>query len=566
MDSRSVLASQRRALATIVALTIVGTASEAGFLIIVARAGVALANGDNTIVLQGDRIISMTAVLCVAVAFIAIRLTASLAAAEVSSRSLACAAVKIRADFTDAYLATSWEVKHGLAPGRVQQLLSAYTQTSVNVVTATARGLTALASLVALSAVAFVLEPYITLATALLGGLLSWAMLPRRRRVKQTSERAAAAQLDFGTRVNELESLALELEVHGVREAAAERVRRAAVEAADSNRRSLFAQLALGPTYQTIAYGGVISLLINGVSTGVDDIGTVGAVLLILLRCLGYGQSLQVARAQYTQSDVYSVALAAEVRRYQAAVPAPGTATGLARRGLGAEDLVFRYGDQEPTLRGLSFDVPTGAIVGVVGPSGSGKSTLTQLILGLRRSDGALTFDGVSIDDADPTWWSSQVALVPQHSQLLTGSFADNVRFLRPDLTATDLEAACRQAAIHDEIMAMGGYDSSVGERGGALSGGQQQRLCIARALAGRPSLLVLDEPTSALDATSEQRVLRALAAQRGKMTTVVVTHRLAVLEICDQVLALNGGQVDYFGPPAGYAKVSPRPTMEGSS
>jgi ABC-type multidrug transport system fused ATPase/permease subunit len=558
MGSRAILASQRNALAAIVALTLVGTASEAGFLVIVARAGVALANGEAAIALHSDRAMSMTTGLAFAAVFISIRLAAAIVAAGLTSRSLARVAVDIRSVFTDSYLSTSWDLKHGLAPGRVQQLLSAYTQTSVNVVTAAARGLTAMASLAALSMVAFVIQPYITLATAVLGGLLSVAMVPLRRRVKETSERAATAQLDFGTRVNEMESLALELEVHGVREAAAERVHRAAVEAAVSNRRSLFAQLAIGPTYQTIAYGGVVSLLAVGVSTGVDDIGTVGAVLLLLLRCLGYGQSLQVARAQYIQSDVYGVALDAEVRRYQAAVPTPGTTTGLSRSGLAACDLEFSYDPETPTLRGLTFDIPAGTIVGIVGPSGSGKSTLTQLILGLRTSDGALTLDGVPIDDADPTWWSSQVALVPQQSQLLTGSIADNVRFLRPHIDAADIETACRQAAIHDEIMTMGGYDAPVGERGGALSGGQRQRLCIARALAGRPSLLVLDEPTSALDSTSERRVLDTLAERRGETTVVIVTHRLAVLEVCDQVLALDEGRVAYLGPTAGYELAHP--------
>lgn len=562
MGSRVVLASQRNALTAIVALTLIGTASEAGFLVIVARAGVALANSEDAIALHRGSTISMTTGLGLAAVFISIRLAAAIAAAGVSSRSLARAAVEIRSTFTDAYLATSWDVKHGLAPGRVQQLLSAYTQTSVNVVIAAARGLTALAGLAALSTVAFVIQPYITLATALLGGLLSLAMVPLRRRVKETSERAAATQLDFSTQVNEMESLALELEVHGVREAAAQRVHVAAVEAAVSNRRSLFAQLAIGPTYQTIAYGGVVSLLAVGVATGVDDIGTVGAVLLLLLRCLGYGQSLHVARAQYTQSDVYGVALDEEVRRYQAAIPPLGTAAGLVRSGLTARGLEFSYEPETPTLRGISFDIPAGAIVGVVGPSGSGKSTLTQLMLGLRSSGGALTFDGVAVDNADPTWWSSQVALVPQHSQLLTGSIADNVRFLRPHIGAADIEAACRQAAIHDEIIAMGGYDALVGERGGALSGGQRQRVCIARALAGRPTLLVLDEPTSALDATSERRVLQALGARRGETTVVVVTHRLTVLEVCDQVLALDEGQINYLGPTAGYEPAHPGRTI----
>jgi len=552
MGSRALLKGEKRALLGIVALTLLGTMSEAGFLVIIARAGVALANGEKAITIQGDNNITMTLGLTAATGFILVRFAANMGSAALSSASMARATVRLRSEFTDAYLATAWEVKHGLAPGRVQQLLSNYARTAVNSVAATARGLTASVSLLALVAVALAIQPYITLVAVLLVAALGAAMSPLRKKVQTVSTRAAAAQVAFGTRVNETESLALEVEVHGVQGPVAERVRADASEAAHALGWSQFAQLAIGPAYQLVAYGGVITLLAVGISTGVDDIGTVGAVLVLLLRCLGYGQSFQVARAQYTQADVYATALAEEVDRYRAAAPAAGSLRADVRSGLAADTLSFTY-DDEPTLHDLSFAFEPGTIVGVVGPSGSGKSTLTQLILGLRESGGALSLDGVAIDVADPAWWATQVALVPQHSQLLTGSVADNVRFLRDHITDEAIEAACRHAAIHDEILAMGGYDASVGERGGALSGGQRQRLCIARALAGKPSLLVLDEPTSALDTASERHVLDSLSSLRGETTIVVVTHRLAVLDVCDQVLSLDGGRIDYLGPTENY-------------
>jgi len=552
MGSRALLEGERRALLGIVALTMLGTLSEAGFLVIIARAGVALANSEKAINIQGDTTVTMATGLVAASGFIIVRFAANMGSAALSSASMARATVRLRSEFTDAYLGTAWEVKHGLAPGRVQQLLSNYARTAVNSVAATARGLTASVSLLALVAVAFAIQPYITIVAVLLVAALGAAMIPLRRKVQTISERAAAAQVAFGTRVNETESLALEIEVHGVRDQVAERVRVDATEAAHALGWSQFAQLAIGPAYQLVAYGGVVALLAVGISTGVDDIGTVGAVLILLLRCLGYGQSLQVARAQYTQADVYASALEDEVARYRAATPAAGSASTDVRSGLQAHDLSFAY-NGEPTLHNVSFDFPPGAIIGVVGPSGSGKSTLTQLMLGLRESGGALTLDGIAIDDADSSWWASQVALVPQHSQILTGSVADNVRFLRDHISDDDIATACRQAGIHDEVAAMGGYDSSVGERGGALSGGQRQRLCIARALAGRPSLLVLDEPTSALDTASERHVLDSLANMAGDTTIVVVTHRLAVLDVCDKVLSLDGGRIDYLGPTEQY-------------
>ncbi|MEM7142215.1 MAG: ABC transporter ATP-binding protein [Actinomycetota bacterium] len=556
LDARALITGERRALLGVVALSLLATLAEAGFLVLVARAGVALANGDNEIVLYGERSVSMAFGLACAGGFVTLRFFAGLGATGLSSLSMARATIRLRRAFTSAYLGTAWDEKHALAPGRVQQLLSNHTRTAVNVVAATARALTALASLVALIAVALGIQPWITLiATGLVVGL-GMIMLPLRRAVQRATTRAADAQVTFGTRVNEMESLTLEIDVHGVRDPAAQRVDDDAVEAARALGWSQFAQLAIGPTYQLVAYGGVVGLLVVGISTGVDDIGTVGAVLVLLLRCLGYGQSLQVARAQYVQAEVYATGLADEMDRFRHAAPQRGSERSSAPAGIAATALDFAY-DDVPTLHGLTFEVPTGSVVGVVGPSGSGKSTLTQLLLGLRSSSGALTFDGVAIDDADPGWWSRQVALVPQHSNLLTGTVAENVRFLRPEITDDDIEGACRRAAVHDEIVAMGGYDASVGERGGALSGGQRQRLCIARALAGGPRLLVLDEPTSALDAESERAVLDALASLDDDTTIVAITHRLAVLDICDQVLRLDDGRIDFCGSAVDYRAIA---------
>ncbi len=133
---------------------------------------------------------------------------------------------------------------------------------------------------------------------------------------------------------------------------------------------------------------------------------------------------------------------------------------------------------------------------------------------------------------------------MPQDQELLTGTVAENVRFLRPDITDADVRDACSAAALLDEVDQLpNGVDTHLGERGSRLSGGQRQRLCIARALASRPSILVLDEPTSALDHASEAAVLDAI---RGlpDTTVVIVTHRPAALDICDRVMTLDAGRV----------------------
>jgi ABC-type multidrug transport system fused ATPase/permease subunit len=147
-------------------------------------------------------------------------------------------------------------------------------------------------------------------------------------------------------------------------------------------------------------------------------------------------------------------------------------------------------------------------------------------------------FDEVSLDD-----WRRHVAYVPQEPRLYHATVADNIRFSR-DLDQGAIEEAARLAHIHDVIVAMPeGYRTIVGQRADAVSGGQRQRLCLARALAGRPAVLVLDEPTSALDHDSEAAIQASLRELHGGPTTFIVAHRPSLLEICDRVIRLEAGR-----------------------
>jgi ABC-type multidrug transport system fused ATPase/permease subunit len=136
------------------------------------------------------------------------------------------------------------------------------------------------------------------------------------------------------------------------------------------------------------------------------------------------------------------------------------------------------------------------------------------------------------------------VALVPQQPLLIAGTVADNVRWFRP-LDDDAVQRACRLAAVGDEVAGWPqGYETPVGDGGSALSVGQRQRLCLARALAGDPDVIVLDEATSALDAVSEAAITRALAGLRGSLTVVLVAHGGAALAMCDRVVTIDDGRI----------------------
>jgi ABC-type multidrug transport system fused ATPase/permease subunit len=196
----------------------------------------------------------------------------------------------------------------------------------------------------------------------------------------------------------------------------------------------------------------------------------------------------------------------------------------------------------------VSFQVDAGEAVGIIGPTGAGKSTLSQLLLRLREpSRGSYLVNGESAGSFTWTDWQSRVAYVPQEPRVLRGSVAENIRFFR-DIEQPTIEEAARRANVHDEILAMGAaYDTVIGQRADAVSGGQRQRICLARALAGRPDLLVLDEPTSALDLASEAAVRASLAALRGQVTVFIIAHRLPLIDICQRVLVLDKGRVKAF-------------------
>jgi ABC-type multidrug transport system fused ATPase/permease subunit len=212
------------------------------------------------------------------------------------------------------------------------------------------------------------------------------------------------------------------------------------------------------------------------------------------------------------------------------------------------DDVSFAYASARPVLVNVSFDVQRGEAIGVVGPTGAGKSTLVQIFLRLRSPDeGRYLVNGERAEEFAATDWHKRVAYVPQQPRLLHASVADNIRYFR-DIGDDAVSRAAKLAAIHDDIMSWPeGYATLVGPRSDAVSGGQQQRICLARALAARPEVLVLDEPTSALDPQSELLIQEALRTLQGEVTMIVIAHRMSTLEICTRVMVVVDGKVEAF-------------------
>ena len=207
----------------------------------------------------------------------------------------------------------------------------------------------------------------------------------------------------------------------------------------------------------------------------------------------------------------------------------------------------FRYRlDGQEVLHDVSFEVPAGQTVGVVGPSGSGKSTFAKLVQRLYLPErGRVLIDGMDLAVADPAWLRRQIGVVLQENVLFNRSVRDNIALADPAMPMERVVAAAQLAGAHDFILELAeGYDTVVGERGSTLSGGQRQRIAIARALVTDPRILIFDEATSALDYESERIIQQNMKKIAKGRTVLVIAHRLSTVRAANRIVTIDHGRL----------------------
>ena len=310
---------------------------------------------------------------------------------------------------------------------------------------------------------------------------------------------------------------------------------------------------SIGPLYTAVTlFAAMLLLLILSVGPSLSA-SDAGPTMLIILRSLSYGLGLQHAAAGLSNVEpMMSHLYESEQNFYDSQEPRGNTKfDGLTEIRLGG--VTFSYpGAATPTIRNAQALIQHGERVGIVGPSGGGKSTLGKLLLGVYLPVGrGVEVNGKPLHTFSSESWGGRIGFVPQDASLIASTVRDNVVFFRDGISDDDVLEALENANLLEDFERLGlTLDSEIGPGQREVSGGQRQRLAIARALAARPSLVIMDEPTSSVDAISEGAIADSIERLPGNVTVVIISHRLRILRDCDRLLVIEGGNIVVDGSP----------------
>lgn len=297
----------------------------------------------------------------------------------------------------------------------------------------------------------------------------------------------------------------------------------------------------------TSGLAAVMVMCIQGIRSGRNTIGDfvlVNAIMIQLYQPLNFmGMFYREVKQAVIDIDMMFDILAQDPE----IVDRPGAAPLVVRDGvLRFEDVHFHYDPQREILKGVSFEVPAGRTVAVVGSSGAGKSTLSRLLFRFYEpQSGRITIDGQDIASVTQASLRQQIGMVPQDTVLFNDSIGYNIRYGRWAAGSEEVREAARFAQIDHFIESIpGAYKAQVGERGLKLSGGEKQRVALARTILKGPPILVLDEATSALDSFTEREIQAALERVSRGRTTLVIAHRLSTVVNADEIIVLDQGRI----------------------
>jgi ATP-binding cassette subfamily B protein len=543
--------NRRRSVVALAACSIVAGFAESATLATIAQVAASLVKGTHHLDAHIGPVhvnTPLSTLIDIALALTLLRLVLQLPLATLPARIAATVQTQMRTELFDAYAHASWDVQSEDREGQLQETMTGQImQAAVGAQQATMLLNSALTFLIFL-ATAVLLNLLAAVIVAAMTIVMFALLRPLRRRVQRSSRELSAAQVQYAGGVAETIRVAEEAHVFGVIRAQKERMAHLIKAYNDLVYQTGVRSRLVSKLYESL----IVVLLVLGVAAlyviGAHRIGSLGGVILLLLRASTSGQAVQSAFQGLTQSLPFIERTQETLRRYAESAPTDGGHALPHIERLAFESVSFAYRKDRPVLSEVGFAVEAGETIGIVGPSGAGKSTLVQLLLQLRTPQvGRYLVNGDSVEEYSRADWNRLVSYVPQEPRLLHATVDENIRFLR-EIDRSEVERAARLARIHNDVIAWAdGYDTLVGPRADAVSGGQKQRICLARALAARPEMLVLDEPTSALDPHSEAQIGESLTALKDELTLFIIAHRMSTLDICDRIIVLVDGRLVAF-------------------
>jgi len=545
------IGDRRRSILALAGCSILSGFTEASTLAVIAQVASSLVKGAKHVDTHLGPIhvhASLGTLVEIAAALTFVRIVLQVPLSILPARIASGVQAGMRRRLFDAFSRASWGVQSRDREGQLQETMTNQVNQATAGAIQTTMLITSLFTFLVLMGSALALNAIAAVIVAVTSALLFGLLRPLRKRVIRNSRALSKAQVAYAGDIAESIRVAEETHVFGVAAAQRERIERSVQVYNDLFFRSQLLSRLAGKFYESLIY----VLLVAGVAglylAGGGQSATLGAVVLLLLRGGTAGQMVQGAYQGLAQSLPFIEHTQETMRRYIESSPVDGGQVLSRVNTVAFENVSFAYNAGQPVLTDITFAVDAGEVIGIIGPSGAGKSTLVQLLLQLRiPRSGRYLVNGTPADAFARADWHRQVAYVPQEPRLLHASVADNIRFFR-NMDDEAVERAARLARIHDDVIGWSkGYETIVGPRADAVSGGQQQRLCLARALAARPEVLVLDEPTSALDPQSETLIGESLSALKHELTLFIIAHRMSTLDICDRVMVIVDGRLVAF-------------------
>ena len=545
------IGDRRRSVAALVFFAVVSGFTEAATLAVVAQAAAALVKGHHAVQMHigpFNLAPSLPTLIELAFGLTILRTVMQIPLSILPARIAADVQAGMRRRLFNAYTEASWTVQAREREGQLQETMTSQVMQATAGAVQTTMLIVSLLSFVILIGTALALNVVAAVVVGVVSAVLFGVLRPLRKRGVRSSRALSEAQVGIAGELAEAIRVAEETHVFGVAGAQRERIEGSVGRFNELFYRTQLLLRLVGKLYESVIYLFLVAGIAGLYLVGGGHSASLGAIVLLLLRGGTAGQMVQGAYQGLAQSVPFIERTQETMRRYSESDEGDGGQPLSRVSTVAFENVAFSYNPGRPVLSELSFEVDAGEVIGIIGPSGAGKSTLVQLLLQLRRPDeGSYLINGVPAHSFARADWNRQVSYVPQEPRLLHATVAQNIRFYR-DIDDDEVVRAAELARIHEDIMGWAdGYETIVGPRADAVSGGQQQRLCLARALAARPEVLVLDEPTSALDPHSEDLIGESLAALKHELTLFIIAHRMSTLDICDRVMVIVDGRLVAF-------------------